>query len=42
VRDADTVVHANAFRMAAAFEGIQEAIARIKASSSEVAAIKRL
>jgi cell wall-associated NlpC family hydrolase len=42
VRDADTVVHANAFRMATAFEGIQEAIARIKASGSDVTAIKRL
>jgi len=41
VRDADTVVHANAFRMATAFEGIQDAIARIKASGSEVTAIKR-
>jgi cell wall-associated NlpC family hydrolase len=42
VRDANTVVHANAFRMATAFEGIQDAIARIKASGSEVTAIKRL
>jgi len=41
VRDTDTVVHANAFRMATAFEGIQDAIARIKASGSEVTAIKR-
>jgi cell wall-associated NlpC family hydrolase len=42
VRDADTVVHANAFHMASAIEGTQDAIARIKASGSEVTAIKRL
>jgi cell wall-associated NlpC family hydrolase len=42
VRDADMVVHANAFHMATAFEGIQETIARIRASGTEVAAIKRL
>jgi cell wall-associated NlpC family hydrolase len=42
VRDADTVVHANAFHMATAFEGLRAAIARIKASGSEVTAIKRL
>jgi cell wall-associated NlpC family hydrolase len=42
VRDPDTVVHANAFHMATAIEGTQEAIARIKASGSEVTAIKRL
>jgi cell wall-associated NlpC family hydrolase len=42
VRDAATVVHANAFHMATAIEGTQEAIARIKASGSEVIAIKRL
>ncbi|WP_315724341.1 MULTISPECIES: NlpC/P60 family protein [unclassified Bradyrhizobium] len=39
---ADTLVHANAFHMATQFEPIAEAIARIKASGSEVLAIKRL
>jgi cell wall-associated NlpC family hydrolase len=42
VRDADTVVHANAFHMATAIENTSEAIARIKASGSDVTAIKRL
>jgi cell wall-associated NlpC family hydrolase len=42
VRDADTVVHANAFHMATAFENTNDAIARIKAGGSEVMAIKRL
>jgi cell wall-associated NlpC family hydrolase len=42
VRDADTMVHANAFHMATAIEPISAAIARIKASGSEVLAVKRL
>ena len=42
VRDADTLVHANAFHMATAFENINDAITRIKAGGSEVTAIKRL
>ncbi|MGJ5176815.1 NlpC/P60 family protein [Bradyrhizobium oligotrophicum] len=42
VRDADTIVHANAFHMATQIELITDAIARIKASGSEVLAIKRL
>ncbi len=42
VRDAATVVHANAFHMATAIENTGDAIARIKASGSEVTAIKRL
>jgi cell wall-associated NlpC family hydrolase len=42
VRDADTVVHANAFHMATAIEGAQEAIARISASGGEVTAVKRI
>ena len=42
VRDADTVVHANAFHMATAIERTHEAIARIKASGSEVTAMKRI
>jgi cell wall-associated NlpC family hydrolase len=42
VRDANTVVHANAFHMATAIEGAQEAIARIGAGGSEVMAVKRI
>jgi cell wall-associated NlpC family hydrolase len=41
-RDADTIVHANAHHMAAVVENTRDAIARIKASGSEIAAIKRL
>jgi len=42
VRDADTVVHANAHHMAAKIENTRDAIARIKAAGSEIVAIKRL
>lgn len=42
IKDADTLVHANAFHMATAIEPISAAIARIKASRSDVLAIKRL
>jgi cell wall-associated NlpC family hydrolase len=42
VRDADTVVHANAHPMATVIEPTVEAIARIKAAGSDVTAIKRL
>ena len=42
VRDAETIVHANAHHMAAAIENTREAIARIKAAGSEITAIKRL
>ena len=42
VRDADTIVHANAHHMATAIENTREAIARIKAAGSEITAIKRL
>jgi cell wall-associated NlpC family hydrolase len=42
VRDADTIVHANAHHMATVIENMREAIARIKAAGSEVTAIKRL
>ena len=38
VRDAKTIVHANAHHMATAIENTIEAIARIKAAGSEVAA----
>ena len=42
VRDATTIVHANAHHMATVVENTQAAIARIKAAGSEVLAIKRL
>ncbi|MGY3620588.1 C40 family peptidase [Bradyrhizobium sp. USDA 10063] len=42
VRDATTIVHANAHHMATVIEHTAEAIARIKAAGSEVLAIKRL
>ena len=41
VRDADTIVHANAHHMTTVIENTREAIARIKAAGSEVTAIKR-
>jgi cell wall-associated NlpC family hydrolase len=42
VRDADSIVHANAHHMATAVENTCVAIARIKAAGSEVTSIKRL
>jgi cell wall-associated NlpC family hydrolase len=42
VRDANSVVHANAHRMATVIESTREAIARIKTAGSEITAIKRL
>ncbi|MEA2916821.1 MAG: hypothetical protein QOJ15_8902, partial [Bradyrhizobium sp.] len=42
VRDALTIVHANAHHMATVIENTQEAIARIKGEGIEVAAIKGL
>jgi cell wall-associated NlpC family hydrolase len=42
VRDADSIVHANAHHMATVVENTREAIARIKAAGSDVTAIKRL
>ena len=42
VRDAGTMVHANAYHMATAIEPIEPAIARIKQAGSEIVAIKRL
>ena len=42
VRDADTIVHANAHHMMTVVENTREAIARIKAAGSEVTAIKRM
>ena len=42
VRDAATIVHANAHHMMTTIERTQEAIARIKATGSDITAIKRL
>jgi cell wall-associated NlpC family hydrolase len=42
VRDAGTMVHANAHHMATVIESIEPAIARIRQAGSEVVAIKRL
>jgi len=42
VRDAGTIVHANAHHMATVIEDTRAAIARIKASGGEISAIKRL
>ncbi len=42
VRNADTIVHANAHHMATTIENTREAIARIKAAGSDITAIKRL
>ncbi len=42
VRDADSIIHANAFHMATTIENTRDAIARIKAAGSDVTAIKRL
>jgi cell wall-associated NlpC family hydrolase len=41
-RDAETIVHANAHHMVTTIERTREAIARIKASGSEITAIKRM
>jgi cell wall-associated NlpC family hydrolase len=42
VRDRTTLVHANAFHMAVAFEPIAQAVARIRAAGSEVTSVRRL
>jgi len=42
VRDVTSLVHANAFHMAVAFEPIAQAIARIRAGGSEVTSMRRL
>jgi cell wall-associated NlpC family hydrolase len=42
VRDATTIVHANAHHVATVIENTRDAIARIKAARSEIIAIKRL
>jgi len=41
-RDSNTIVHANAHHMATVVENTSDAIARIKASGSEIVAIQRL
>jgi cell wall-associated NlpC family hydrolase len=42
VRDAETLLHANAHHMATAIENTRDAVARIKAAGSEISAIKRM
>lgn len=42
VRDAATLVHANAFHMAVAVEPIAEAIGRIRAAGGEVTSVRRI
>jgi cell wall-associated NlpC family hydrolase len=42
VRDAETIVHANAHHMATVIENTREAIARIKAAGGQITSIKRL
>jgi hypothetical protein len=42
VRDAATLLHANAYHMAVAIEPIAEAITRIRAAGSEITAVRRL
>jgi cell wall-associated NlpC family hydrolase len=42
VRDAKSIVHANAYHMATAIEDTKSAIARIKAAGSDVTSIRRL
>jgi cell wall-associated NlpC family hydrolase len=41
-RDAQTMIHANAFHMAVAIEPIAEAVARIREMGSEITSVKRL
>jgi cell wall-associated NlpC family hydrolase len=42
VRDQATLIHANAFHMAVAFEPAREAITRIAAAGSEVTSVRRV
>jgi cell wall-associated NlpC family hydrolase len=42
VRDAENLLHADAFHMAVAIEPIAEAIARIRSAGSEVSAVRRI
>jgi cell wall-associated NlpC family hydrolase len=41
VRDADTIVHANAFAMATALEPLKDALARIEQAGSRLRTVKR-
>jgi len=41
-RDATTLIHANAFHMAVAFESVREAIERIAATGGEVTSVRRM
>jgi cell wall-associated NlpC family hydrolase len=40
-RDAETMIHANAFHMAVAIEPVAEAVARIRESGGEITSVKR-
>jgi cell wall-associated NlpC family hydrolase len=42
VRDADTIVHANAHHMTTVIENLRDAMSRIKIAGSEIISIKRL
>jgi cell wall-associated NlpC family hydrolase len=42
VRDADTIVHANAHHMTTVIENLRDAVSRIKIAGSEIISIKRL
>jgi dipeptidyl peptidase-like protein/NlpC/P60 family protein len=42
VRDAETLLHANAFHMSVALESVAEAVDRIRASGAEVTSVRRL
>jgi cell wall-associated NlpC family hydrolase len=42
VRDASTIVHANAHHMTSVIENLRDAVSRIKAAGSEIISIKRL
>jgi cell wall-associated NlpC family hydrolase len=42
VRDAATLIHANAFHMAVAIEPIADAVARIRAAGSDVTSVRRV
>lgn len=42
VRDAETIVHANAHHMATVIENTRDAVARIKAAGSEITSVRRM
>jgi cell wall-associated NlpC family hydrolase len=42
VRDAESLLHANAFHMAVAIEPVAEAVTRIRAAGGEVSAVRRI